>query len=338
LISLSGVDYTEFPGVLRVKLPMPGPLNHVYSYIVLSGDRGVIVDAGFSRNDEGYVGFVERIMDKVRIDYLVITHMHSDHFGCAHRLRELGIRSVAHGADVSLSRLTRNEFLEENRRVFMDSGVPRDELDLFIGIMMYSEYVPPDIDVVVWGDEELGGVKLLWTPGHTPGHLSILSDHYLFSGDFILPRITPHVGVYPGSPGNPLADYFNSLIKVADLDVKLILPAHQSEFTQLKARVMELFRHHLGRLCEILRILASPRSVFQVASELKWTRRGLSYWELDPMSRMMAVTETLAHIKYLEEGGYVRPGEGLYRLVGNPRCEPHEIAPQASRILEMTEP
>jgi glyoxylase-like metal-dependent hydrolase (beta-lactamase superfamily II) len=317
------VELREFPGVVRLRLPMPGPLDHVYSYVILRGDRGVVVDAGFNRDDRDYLNYLLKLMDEVRLDYVVITHMHSDHFGGVDRLRELGIRSVAHGADVSLSRLSRDEFLRMNGEILAGAGVPREELDLFMFMMRYSDYEPPDVDVVVNDDAEINGVRLLWTPGHTPGHLSVVSGEYFFSGDFILPRITPHVGLHPGDD-DPLRDYLRSLRRVMELQVKLVLPAHQFEFTDLRARAMELLEHHTRRLCEIASHLASPRSAFQVATSLSWTRRKLGYWELNPMNRMMAITETLAHLRHLEQGGYVKAQEvdGViqYRLVQGFNC------------------
>ena len=54
-------------------------------------------------------------------------------------------------------------------------------------------------------------VRVVWTPGHTPGHICLYdADHgVLLTGDHLLPRISPNIGLTPGSMDSPLASYLN---------------------------------------------------------------------------------------------------------------------------------
>jgi Metallo-beta-lactamase superfamily len=56
-------------------------------------------------------------------------------------------------------------------------------------------------------------VRAVWTPGHTQGHLCLYDTGHrlLFSGDHVLPRITPGVGVHPAEESDVLGDFLASL-------------------------------------------------------------------------------------------------------------------------------
>ena len=56
-----------------------------------------------------------------------------------------------------------------------------------------------DGDIISVGDRKL---EVIWTPGHAPGHCVIYlrEEKVLIVGDHLLPKITPHVGIYPSSP------------------------------------------------------------------------------------------------------------------------------------------
>jgi glyoxylase-like metal-dependent hydrolase (beta-lactamase superfamily II) len=77
----------------------------------------------------------------------------------------------------------------------------------------------------------------------------------LISGDQVLPRISSNVSVYPLEPdANPLADWLNSLAKLKARipnDV-LVLPAHNSPFRGLHARIDELADSHQRGLARVL--------------------------------------------------------------------------------------
>ena len=57
-----------------------------------------------------------------------------------------------------------------------------------------------DHDVIKVGDREL---EVIWTPGHSPGHnvIYLRKEKVMIVGDHLLPKITPHVGIYPDAAG-----------------------------------------------------------------------------------------------------------------------------------------
>lgn len=144
------------------------------------------------------------------------------------------------------------------------------------------------------------------TPGHSPGDLCFHdpSQRLLLSGDHVLPRITPNVGVHAQSAGNPLAEFFDSLARVAALEPEVdeVLPAYEYRFAGIGARVEQLLGHHDQRLAEVEEA-ATGLTAWELTATLTWSR---SWDHVSGFMRRAAVAETLAHLVLLESRGRVR--------------------------------
>ncbi|WNI21439.1 MBL fold metallo-hydrolase [Streptomyces sp. ITFR-16] len=72
-----------------------------------------------------------------------------------------------------------------------------------------------------------------WTPGHTSGHLCFVlpDDEVVFTGDHLLPRISPNIGSYSLRPDDILGTYLDSLHGLADAlgesSHAEVLPGHE---------------------------------------------------------------------------------------------------------------
>ena len=114
------------------------------------------------------------------------------------------------------------------------------------------------------------------TRRYTAGHLCFTEEdtRLFFSGDHVLPRITPNISTNHGGLADPLRDYLDALAAVRDLDPAEVLPAHEWRFRGLDARVDELTAHHEHRLTELLAaIRAHPGSTpWELAAHLTWSR------------------------------------------------------------------
>ncbi|MBJ7452379.1 MAG: MBL fold metallo-hydrolase, partial [Blastococcus sp.] len=149
-------------------------------------------------------------------------------------------------------------------------------------------------------------LRAVHTPGHSPGHLCFHEPgrRVLLSGDHVLPRITPNVGVHAQSAGDPLAEFLASLARVSalDADVDEVLPAHEYRFAGIGARVEQLLGHHEHRLEEI-RTASTGRTTWALTGALTWSR---PWDQVSGFMRRAAVAETLAHLVLLESRGQVR--------------------------------
>ena len=127
----------------------------------------------------------------------------------------------------------------------------------------------------------------------------------LIAGDQVLPKITPHVAVWPQEPeGNPLALYLESLKRLRGLDPDtLVLPSHKLPFRGLVSRLDALAVHHRVRLADTLVACERPATAVEVLGHL--FRR-----DLDEHQFFFAVGESLAHLHYLMAEGLIAREQG----------------------------
>jgi len=146
--------------VLQIEKFELGPFGtNAYLLTCRETREAVLVDAP---------GEEEKILDRLKTvhpRYILMTHNHMDHVGAIPRLKsELKVPLAAHSADAR------------------NLGAPAD---LFLN----------DADTVSFGKVAL---RVLHTPGHTPGSLCYLTGRFLVSGDTLFPG-------GPGKTGSPAA-------------------------------------------------------------------------------------------------------------------------------------
>jgi len=319
------------PGVLRTQLPinLPG-LGHVNCY-VMEDERGIsIVDPGLPGN-ESWGHLTDRLgragysIDDVHT--VVITHSHFDHFGGAQRLRdEVGadilthesFRSAWNQADIAehedssaLDINTPEGQEAEIERVFSArlpwggrrSRPPDEALARMrkMGRFTKNWFATPEPSIVVSDSQTVSLGRREWlaihTPGHTYDHLCLYDPEHgvVFTGDHVLPTITPHISGMAPEP-DPLALFFDSLRRMTDLgDVSIALPAHGHPFEDLGGRAMHIIDHHEERL-DIIRTAAHelPNGTVNEYMRILFSERAWGD---------MAESETYAHVEHLRELG-----------------------------------
>ncbi len=70
-----------------------------------------------------------------------------------------------------------------------------------------------------------GTFDVIWTPGHTPGHVCLYSPEHriLISGDHVLQKITPNISWHPQH--DMLANYLSSLDLLLPYDIDVVIPS-----------------------------------------------------------------------------------------------------------------
>ncbi|MQS39398.1 MBL fold metallo-hydrolase [Streptomyces katsurahamanus] len=323
-------------GVWSIKVPIPAnPLGHTLVHLLDTVRGPVLIDTGWDDPaswEALTAGLASLGVPVADVHGVVITHYHPDHHGLSGRVREASGAWIAmHPADIELVRRTRTVesshwlgFLTEQ---LTRSGAPeehtaplRDALAADVErVIPGLRAALPDREIAPGELLDLPGRRLraIWTPGHTPGHVCLhLEEEHpallpgrgrLFSGDHLLPGISPHIGLYEDPddpvPTDPLGDYLGSLERVGGLSVSEVLPAHQHPFTGAAQRARELLDHHRRRLAEVLALLAEPMTPWGIAERMEWNRP----WELIPRSsRNIAVSEAEAHLRRLVTTGRAR--------------------------------
>jgi len=148
----------------------------------------------------------------VRITRLVATHAHLDHVLGARALREAtGASFLLHPADDEIARL-----VPQHAALWLGAPAPP----------------PPPVDHALADglDLEIEGVSLrvLHTPGHTPGSVSLYAPGLLFSGDTLF---RGSIGRWDlgGNQRQLMASILDRLLALPDDTV--VLPGHMQETT-----------------------------------------------------------------------------------------------------------
>ncbi|MXP24166.1 MBL fold metallo-hydrolase [Gordonia sp. HNM0687] len=309
--------------VIPVELPIKS-LGYVLVYVI-DGDDGIhLVDTGWN-NEQSWRSLTDGLAELGRsvtdVRGVVATHIHPDHYGLAGRIREVSGAWVGlHSADAELvdaHYLLPTDQQPDLTNELMAAGVPDSDLGEVQGEELpesgYVTKVIPDLDVA---DGQVlpipgRGVKALWTPGHSPGHLcfAIADQAALLTGDHVLPRITPGVSVFSCAGANPLGNFLQSLTRLAGVPADIVLPAHEYEFRGLEERIAELIKHHRARFLDVYDLASSGnRTAWTIASMMRWSRT----WEtIDSLMKRSAVGETLAHLIHLETLGMLQRSTDL---------------------------
>jgi len=298
-------------GVVQVFLPLPFKPTIINVYLVRAGDGWTLIDTGMHTGDSRRTmdaALAEHGIAPTDVTRIVCTHHHIDHYGTSGPYRDLTHAQVLlhplEAEKAAASATATGESDAWNARLGVPSVPPEKRMpspSLAFGTV-YSPAIPDAL--LADGDEiPLGGGKhfdVVWTPGHTPGHCCFLlqPDGILFVGDHLLPKITPHVGVYPGGPENPLGDFLNSHEKIKRLDARLVCPAHGGVYEDHRRRASQLIDFHRVRKMTMLEAIRKrPLTPYEVALEA---------FAISPQNRfqvMAATSETLAHLELLRLEG-----------------------------------
>jgi glyoxylase-like metal-dependent hydrolase (beta-lactamase superfamily II) len=313
-------------GIWRIPVPVMGiPIAYTLVYVVDSSAGPVLIDAGWD-DDVAWssleAGLAHFGISPSDIYGVVATHHHPDHAGLAWRVREAsGGWFAMHRRDAELLEEVRGvggakEQLAYELGNFLRAGASDSDLAEFEASGSFAAEtlpMPPDrrLDDGDLADVPGRRVRVVWTPGHTPGHMCLyLEDtRTLFSGDHILSDTTPHIGAYdyPLGHENPLGDYLQSLKRVLRLEPDHVLPAHEKSF-DLAARVSYITRHHEERLTELLAIVGTgTQTLWSAAASLAWAE---PWAKMDPVNHQLALAELAAHMRLLVERGLVEVVQG----------------------------
>jgi glyoxylase-like metal-dependent hydrolase (beta-lactamase superfamily II) len=310
-------------GLYQLKVPIPDSALVATNIYLLKGDKGyTLIDTGWGgeRAFNSLKGQLAEIgVGLSEISQLVVTHVHFDHYGLAGKIKKSSnARIYVHRREQEIFH-TRYAVTEESlnriEQWLQMNGVPA-ELTKAVHkpIGGFGKPIPAQPDVLLEGDEVIPcgyfNLKVIWTPGHTPGHICLYEPTHklLFTGDHILPVITPNVGLAAYSEANPLGDYLKSLAHVKKLAVETVLPAHENVFSDLSKRVDEITHHHELRSAEIVNVMQRDElTAYQTANLVVWVPEhgGVKYADLSAVAKIAAISETLAHLRALNIRGKV---------------------------------
>jgi glyoxylase-like metal-dependent hydrolase (beta-lactamase superfamily II) len=204
----------------------------------LSGMRGfgisganvfLLLDESITVVDAGLRGGSANILNQVRrlgykpsdVAYIILTHHHADHIGSLAGLKKAtGAKVMAHPADAP----------------HIDGTLPQPgpARPKWLGKMLSPfgrmwATIPAEVDKLINDSEKLpmlGGIKILHTPGHTPGSISLFvpQEKLVIVGDLLTHRfrLSMPSRLFTVDIGQEV----NSIKKLAGLDFNIIAFGH----------------------------------------------------------------------------------------------------------------
>ncbi len=328
--------------ILRLTAPQGEPLYAIavpregYSHTgptwayLFENEGLTMIDSGvmdsFSELEDGirYVGYQPRDLERV-----IITHGHEDHDGAvAQLIDEAGAELWAHDIYSHLLPYAPREIqgrpispiqLERERVVDANAARPTPDPSR---LQYLAKRKGLEVKHRIRAGETAGKLTFLSTPGHSPDELCITLDGAVFTGDHVLPEITPHPTskteytdeVKHSLPAEyhdedrfyGLETYLRSLKLVTELGPAVsVLPAHRlynrAKFNfETTARAQATINHHAERLAHMLDDIGpDPMGLEDL------TRRTFDHRKLDGGNLYAALSEVVAHLELLEDAGDV---------------------------------
>ena len=328
------IEITE--GVYKLFIPIPdNPLEKTNIYFLKDAHDNILIDTGWNNPVAWHT--LEKELQHAgssarEVRNIVVTHIHADHYGLVTPLKKVsGATIYLHSEEAKILHKryqVSEKVIREGTDWFVINGIPREEMPIHkfpYEKFGRAEITEPDITLEDGQTLTFGKftLKVIWTPGHSPGHICLYDADrkLLFSGDHVLPVITPNIGLESDRNGNPLGDFIRSLQKIRDLPVDTVLPAHERRFHNLAKRVDEIIHHHEKRNQEIMCAMQSgPQTAYQISQHITWMpeQGGMKFYELMTWSRVSAVSETMAHLRAMTIEGkletFTRDGIIYYKL------------------------
>ena len=211
--------------MLALTMNTNGQSRQLHPALILDATHGpTLVDTGLpgqlSAIDTALAEAGLRMQDLKRI---IITHQDIDHVGSLHELvRASGARVLAHATEVA--------YIDGTQRPIKWTPELLEQMPQMRALIDHWRPTPVDEHLQDGVRLDLaGGVRVIFTPGHTPGHISLYLERTktLLAGDALLADDGRLMGPNPSPLVTPdLALAHRSVQNLAELDVQTIVCYH----------------------------------------------------------------------------------------------------------------
>ncbi|MBK7708047.1 MAG: MBL fold metallo-hydrolase [Acidobacteria bacterium] len=303
--------------IVPISVPTPFYVGSVNVYLIRE-DPLTLIDVGPKTKDAARV--LREKLGREGIEFkdirrIVLTHAHEDHCGLAKQVRDEAKNAEILVHEWETGHLFGRLAREEHHKLMIRAGVPDEVFNemqsLYAEISLLTDALD-DGEFSTLRDEqdiefERGFLKVLHTPGHTPGSCSFVreSNRTLICGDCVLKRITPNPIVSP-DPVDPeqrfssLAEYLVSLAKVRSYHPTLVYGGHGEPITDFE----EIFNRYVRAIDDrqkrtISLVSKDGVTAFETAQKLFPSAVG------GDVHRFLAISEAIAHLDYAELNGKI---------------------------------
>ncbi|HKX84013.1 MAG TPA: MBL fold metallo-hydrolase [Pyrinomonadaceae bacterium] len=301
--------------IIPIAIPTPFYVGDVNIYLIKQ-DPITLIDVG-PKTAEAARALREQLgrhgVQIADVRRIVLTHAHEDHCGLAKQVRDEAKDAEILVHDWETGHLFGRLAQEAHRKLLLRSGVPENVLEEMRGLyeeisLLTDALEDGEFNNLSDGMElefESGTIRVLHTPGHTPGSCSFIreANRTLICGDCVLKRITPNPVLSP-DPVDPsrrfrsLAEYLVSLAKLRSYSPTLAYGGHGepvTDFDEIFNRYVKAIDDRQARVLSLM--TGSGVTAFQVAREL--FPKSFDH----DVHRFLAISEAVAHLDYAESEG-----------------------------------
>jgi glyoxylase-like metal-dependent hydrolase (beta-lactamase superfamily II) len=301
--------------IVPLSIPTPFYVGDVNVYLIKE-DPLTLIDVG-PKTQEASQALRSKLaangVEFADVRRIILTHAHEDHCGLARQVRDEAKNAEILVHEWETGHLFGRLSQEQNKRLLMRSGVPEavfadmrrlyDEISLLTDVLDDGQFAPLRDEMEI--EFESGSLRVLHTPGHTPGSCSFAreANRTLICGDCVLKRITPNPIVSP-DPVDPekrfpsLAEYLVSLAKLRSYKPTLAYGGHGEPVTDFEEIFNRYVRAIDDRQRRVLSLIpGSGSTAFDVAKELF-----PNSFDHD-VHRFLAISEAIAHLDYAASEG-----------------------------------
>jgi glyoxylase-like metal-dependent hydrolase (beta-lactamase superfamily II) len=228
------------PGVFDLTPPKNGYLKggYVHAFLLVHHDALLLIDTLFDPDAQVILDQIQKIGKRVTdLKHILLTHGHRAHLGGLQTLKRLsGATIYAHAWEADIIAGERNQQGVSLRPM---KGI--QVLPILIGgslLAPLAQHKPCPVDQLIDEGAQIGPLRVLHTPGHTPGHLAFYwqAQRTLFTGDAFVtwPLICPG---WPNTMLN-VKQTWQSLRRMSELDVQAIGVGHGEPIRENGAAVL----------------------------------------------------------------------------------------------------
>ena len=208
--------------------------GRVHAFLIEDGADLTLIDTLYETDGRLALEEIKRLGRSISdLKRIVLTHAHRSHLGgLAELKRQSGATVCSHEWEADI--------IGGERKAQAVTILPRRPLRAYfpfqVGLALgWGKHPPCPVDETVRDGDEIAGLRVLHTPGHTPGHLAFYSEKHevLLSGDSIATWPAFDAG-WPAFNLNP-EDQRESIRRMAALEPKKVGVGHGSPITQAAA-------------------------------------------------------------------------------------------------------
>jgi glyoxylase-like metal-dependent hydrolase (beta-lactamase superfamily II) len=306
------LDALDIPA-RAIVAPTPWDVGPVACFL-FPGPPVTLIDSGVD-TPEGVkalqTGLATEGLEPADVQCVIVTHMHTDHFGGARWLQaSVPCQVLLHPADIALMGDFGND--DATFELFRPLGFDDDEIRAF---MQDFDWRPPMFAELDRDRYEIGDSALLIEhhPGHTPGHVWAIHEATgaIFVGDYVIGDHPTNAGMeldrsHPTGRAPLLQQYNAGLAELREREAPMLFPAHGPPIADHRDLIDRRLAKSDRRTRHVLDgVKRLPNGTALEIGRLLWGKRPEENWEVlaDLVGRLdLLVADGRARSRMGEDG------------------------------------